>query len=260
MTATMASPDTTIVLITGANQGIGFEIAKKLATEHKDYHIIMTGRRKQPLEEAVSSLKSRGLSVEPLILDVTSDASIVAAVSHVSSTHGRLDVLINNAGISEHTFDNIPDISPRQKWAIILDTNVTSVAMVTDAFIPLMEKSAKVRRIVMMGSVMGSLTCRADKGHHCHVDTYTAYCASKTALNMLSLHYVIRFEKAEGEDGDGKGWKVNVCCPGYCSTNLNKFQGLKSVEEGRVNAVRLATMGGEGETGSYSAKEGRIPW
>ncbi|KAK0667391.1 hypothetical protein QBC41DRAFT_324156 [Cercophora samala] len=251
----MASPNTTVVLITGANQGIGFEIAKKLATDHKDYHIIMTGRRKQPLEEAVRSLQPQSLSVEALVLDVTSDASIASAVKHVSSTHGRLDVLINNAGISEHAFDNNPDISPRQKWSVILDTNVTSVAMVTDAFIPLMEKSTQVRRIVMMGSVMGSLGCRADKGHYCHVDTYTAYCASKTALNMLTLHYVIRFEKQEGE-----GWKVNVCCPGYCSTNLNKFQGFNSVEEGALNAVRLATLGGEGETGSYSAKEGPIPW
>ncbi|KAK0748155.1 hypothetical protein B0T21DRAFT_380053 [Apiosordaria backusii] len=254
----MAAPYTTIVLITGANQGIGFEIAKKLATEHKDYHVIMTGRRQAPLEQAVQSLKSQGLSVEALVLDVTSDDSITSAVDHVNTTHGRLDVLINNAGISEHAFDNTPDIPSREKWSRILDTNVTSVAQVTDAFIPLMEKSqAKTKRIVMLGSIMGSLTCRADKGHYCHSRAYTAYCVSKTGLNMLALHYKIRFEE-EGKEEEG--WKVNVCCPGYCSTNLNKFEGWNSVEEGAVNAVRLATLGEDGESGSYSAKEGPIPW
>lgn len=97
---TMTAPKSTIVLVTGANQGIGYEIAKKLGKDHEGYHVLVAGRRKEAVEEAAKKLQAEGCSVEPLVLDVTSDESIAEAAKTVDAKYGRLDVLINNAAIS----------------------------------------------------------------------------------------------------------------------------------------------------------------
>lgn len=244
----------TVVLVTGANQGIGFEIAKKLATEHKDYHVIMAGRRKDAIEDAAQKLQSAGLSVEPLVLEVTSDASIEAAATFVSDKHGRLDVLINNAAISTAptSADGKPN-SGREELLQILNTNVASVQGVTDAFIPLLEKATGTKRIVFIGSGLASLTHKADPNHWHRKIESMPYTISKTAENMLALFYAARF--------DGRhDWKVNITCPGYCATNLNAYSGTEPPEHGAINACRLATLGPGGETNTFSNKVGPIPW
>ncbi|KAK4193531.1 DNA replication complex gins protein sld5 [Podospora australis] len=251
---TMASPYTHIVLITGANQGLGYEIAKKLGAEHKDYHIIATGRRKESLDEAVKKLQSEGISVEGLVLDVTSDESIAEAVKTISEKHGRLDVLINNAGISENAMKD-PDVPAREVWHQILSTNVVSTAQVTDALLPLLEKSqAPTKRIIFMSSTLSSLGLRADPKSNLRHTFYRAYSTSKTAMNMLAQNYVIQFQ-------DDPTWKVNMNCPGYCATNLNGFNA--SAQEpafGAINACRLATLGPDGPTGTFTNVEGTVPW
>jgi NAD(P)-dependent dehydrogenase (short-subunit alcohol dehydrogenase family) len=245
-----------IVLVTGANQGIGFEIAKKLNVEHKDYHVIMAGRRKQAVEEAAEKLKSQGFSVEPLVLDVTSDNSIAAAAKVVEEKHGHLDVLVNNAGISKisHSADGKP-LSTREQFLHILDTNVAAVQAVTDAFIPLLEKSTKTRRIVFISSSLGSVSLLAEPklGATFRKSNFTHYTTSKAALNQLALQYVVRYE-------DNKDWKLNICCPGHCATNLNDYGGANSAESGAINACRLATLGPDGPSGTFTNKEGTIPW
>lgn len=244
----------TIVLVTGANQGIGFEIAKKLATEQKDYHVIMAGRRKDAIEEAAQKLQSQGLSVEPLVLDVTSDASIETAASSVSDKYGRLDVLINNAGISNAptSADGKPNTA-REEMLQILNTNVAGIQGVTDAFIPLLEKAAGVKRIVFISSSLGSLTYKADTSHGQRKLPWIPYTISKTAENMLALFYAAQF--------DGRNdWKVNISCPGYCATNLNTYAGTNPPEHGAINACRLATLGPDDETNTFSDKDGILPW
>ncbi|KAJ4394671.1 hypothetical protein N0V93_003890 [Gnomoniopsis smithogilvyi] len=244
----------TIVLVTGANQGIGFEIAKKLATEQKDYHIIMAGRRKEAIEEAAQKLQSKGLSVEPLVLDVTSDASIEAAASSVSDKYGRLDVLINNAAIStaSASADGKPNTA-REEMLQILNTNVAGVQGVTDAFLPLLDKAAGTKRIVFISSGIGSLTSKADPSHPQRRTPWIPYTISKTAENMLALFYAAQFD---GRDD----WKINISCPGYCATNLNKYAGTNPPEHGAINACRLATLGPDGETNTFSNKDGITPW
>ncbi|OHF02572.1 hypothetical protein CORC01_02267 [Colletotrichum orchidophilum] len=142
MSKESASP--TVALVTGANQGIGYEIAKRLASEHPDYHVFMTGRRKEAIEKAASELQEAGLNVEPLVLDITSDDSIKSALDIIRSKFGHLDVLINNAGI----LSGKPEDSIRQKLTTVYDTNVFGTIAVTDAFIPLLCESTKVRRVV----------------------------------------------------------------------------------------------------------------
>lgn len=249
----MASSYTNVALITGANQGLGFYIAKKLGTEHGDYHIVVTGRRKPALDEAVQKLQSEGCSVEGLVLDVTSDESIAEAVKQISERHGRLDVLINNAGISENATE-VTDVPARKIWQQILTTNLVSVAQVTDAFIPLLAKSqAPTKRIVMMSSGLGSLGHRSDPKSSQRITDFRAYSCSKSALNMLSQNYVIQFQ-------DDPSWKININCPGYCATNLNHFRGYKDPAEGAINACRLATLGPDGPNGTFSNVDGIIPW
>ncbi|KAG5806946.1 hypothetical protein H9Q74_006501 [Fusarium xylarioides] len=140
------NPNTTIALVTGANQGIGFEIAKKLASENNDYHVIVSGRRLQAVQEANALLQAQGLNVSPLILDITSDDSIAAAVEAIRDKFGRLDILINNSAISGYGMA----VSPRERMMAVYNTNCIGTALVTDSFIPLLERSTKTRRIVCL--------------------------------------------------------------------------------------------------------------
>lgn len=244
----------TIVLVTGANQGIGFEIAKKLATDQKDYHVIMTGRRRDAVEDAASRLQSDGLSVESLVMDLDSDESIEAAAKAVANKHGHLDVLVNNAAISlaPTAADGTPN-SSRQELLQILNTNVAGVQAVTDAFIPLLEKSSVTKRIVFISSGLGSLTRKADVNSPNRQIPWIPYTISKTADTMLALFYAARF------DGQND-WKVNVSCPGYCGTNLNSFAGTNPPSHGAINACRLATLGPDGETSTFTDVDGTVPW
>jgi len=240
---------TDIVLITGSNQGIGFETARKLASEHEGYHVIVSGRRKDATEDAAKTLQAEGLSVEPLVMDVNSDESIAAAVEAVKSKHGRLDVLVNNAGISI-----APGAEGRAAWAKMFDTNVFSVVAVTDAFLPLLEKSPKTKRVVFVSSNVSSLGLKADPTSLQHgLDRWMGYSSSKSALNMLAMHYVVRFEK-------DPTWKINLGCPGYCATNINGYTGTSTAKDGAGHVCHLATLGPDGESGSFSDKKGPVPW
>ncbi|KAF3768974.1 NAD(P)-binding protein [Cryphonectria parasitica EP155] len=243
----------TIVLITGANQGLGFEISKKLATDQKDYHIIMAGRRKEAIEEAAQKLASQGLSVEPLILDVNSDESIEAAAQTVSGKHGHIDVLINNAGISSapKAADGKPN-SVRAEYLDIYNTNVAGTQVVTENFIPLLEKSTLTKRIIFMSSSIGSLTFKATNEQSRKLPWWP-YTLSKTAMTMLGLFYSAKFD---GKDD----WKINICCPGHCATNLNSYAGSLPAEHGAINACRLATLGPDGETNTFTDVDGTVPW
>lgn len=248
------SANQTIALITGANQGIGYEIAKKLGIAHKTYHVIIAGRRKDAVDEAVQRLQAEGLSVEGLVLDLTSDASIEAAAKTVSDKHGHIDVLVNNAAASSAptSTDGKPNTT-RAEMLHILDTNVAGSQAVTDAFLPLLEKASGVKRIVFIGSALGSLTYKADPNHPNRPIAFVPYTISKTAEHMLALMYAAKF--------DGKNdWKVNISCPGYCATNLNGFAGTDTPESGAQNAVRLATLGPDGETGTFTGREGVRAW
>lgn len=254
----------TVALVTGANQGIGFETVKRLATEHKDdYVVILAGRRKDAVEEATAKLTALRLPVESLVLDVTSDDSIAAAVKEVETRFGRLDVLINNAGVvsSSNPADNAEDLSPavraRRQWAAVLDTNVTSVAALTDAFLPLLKASIGTngpKRVVFVSSTLASLTHKTDPKAFTRRNISSPYSSSKSALNMLALHYVVQFEE------DEKNWKFNITCPGYCATGINEYSGTDTAENGSLNSVRLATLGFDGETGTFTNRNHTIPW
>ncbi len=150
----------TIVLITGANKGIGFEIARQVASKPYRYHVLMASRDSSRGEKAVSTLRNEGLSVEHITLDVTDEKSIAAAGALVNEKYGRIDVLINNAGIF---VEHLRDRSVQQAWKDTFETNVFGVAAVTDAFIPLLKKSVNpAPRIVFLSSDLGRLATKYD--------------------------------------------------------------------------------------------------
>ncbi|GLA38824.1 hypothetical protein AnigIFM63309_006141 [Aspergillus niger] len=167
----MASPNSTIVLITGANQGLGFDVAKMLATDHPGYNVLMGYRDATKGEEVVGKLKSRGLTVDGVMIDRAC----------------RLDVLINNAGVISE--GRLPEgTSLRQTWQTGFDINTTVHVVTTQAFVPLLEMAA-LPRVGLMSSALGSCTGRLDPNDQFAAFRFPAYRSTKVALSMVACHY-----------------------------------------------------------------------
>ncbi|KAJ7610383.1 hypothetical protein FB45DRAFT_844529 [Roridomyces roridus] len=237
-----------IVLITGANKGIGLEIAKQIASL-KGHHVLIGSR---DAERGVKATESLGLpNVEPLTIDVSSDESVASAAESVKSKFGRLDILINNAGVALEGYLNVP--TTRTLLRETFEINVFGAAATTEAFVPLLEKSiSPAPSVIFVSSDLGSLAYRADPQGLFKDVNFPVYRTSKAAMNMLALTFAQRFRE--------KGWKVNIHNPGYTATEFNNFMGTGTVEDAAKGAVRLALLGPDGETGTYSEKEGVIPW
>ncbi|GLA10048.1 hypothetical protein AnigIFM60653_001433 [Aspergillus niger] len=237
----MASLNSTIVPITGANQGLGFAVAKKLATDHPGYHVLMGYRDATKGEEAIAKLKSRGLTVDGVMIDVTDDTSMWRAAEQASAQFGRLDVLINNAGVISE--GRSPEgTSLRQTWQTGFDINTTAHVITTEAFVPLLEKAA-LPLVVFVSSALGSCTGRLDPNDQFAAFRFPAYRSTKVALNMGS-----------------KGWKVNASDPRHYATNSNGFRGSGSPESGALQTVRLASLDKDGPTGIFSNTDGPLGW
>ncbi|KAH7311125.1 short chain dehydrogenase [Rhexocercosporidium sp. MPI-PUGE-AT-0058] len=202
----------TIVLVTGGNNGIGFAACQLLASQ-PNYHCIMASRSLEKGKKAIESIQSSNPShsVSLVQLDITSDASITAAVEEVKTKHGHLDVLINNAGICPVDFS-------RSVLRDCLETNAISPAMVTDAFAPLLLKASSPR-IIYVSSALGSIQKRGDPKDLAYSEAYKAYRISKAALNMIVACDAWEYRERA---------KVFAFCPGYVITDL---AGLREAKE-----------------------------
>ncbi|EXJ71344.1 uncharacterized protein A1O5_05151 [Cladophialophora psammophila CBS 110553] len=248
------SPDHTVVLITGANQGIGFECVKKLAAEQVDYHLLLGSRSLDRGKEATRSIAdlARGTSVEPLELDVDDDDSIARAAKLVEEKFGRLDVLLNNAGISR-----VNGVSFRENMTRVIQTNAISAACVTEAFIPLLRK-AQVPRLIFMSSSLGSITLTLDPTFPFYglgnPPQVKGYIVSKCAENMLGALYAVQLGK--------EGFKVNTVCPGHRATNLNGYnKNAGKAADGAIEACRLVVdTDKDGQHATFTSAETRYPW
>lgn len=246
-----------VALVTGANQGIGLQIAKDLVTHG---FTVLVGSRNLARGEAAA--KQIGPDARAIQLDVTDQASITAAEKRICEELGRLDVLINNAAIS-HTSKR-PDM-PIAEFAkltrpsnvslaemrAVWDTNVFGVLAVTQAMLPLL-REAPAARIVNVSSGVGSLTRNSNPAFAYRSIFGPVYPASKTALNAITLAMAIELESTN--------IKVNAACPGYTKTNLNNYTGTRTVEQGAREPVRLALLDANGPTGTFSNEEGPLPW
>ncbi|KAF2714080.1 carbonyl reductase [Pleomassaria siparia CBS 279.74] len=238
-----------IALVTGANRGIGFELARTLARDHS-FHVLLGARNSTSGASSVATLQGEGLSVELLVLDLSSDGSIISAAKKVEEKYGRLDVLVNNAGI--YLGVTMPPVSSlRSLFHTTFDTNLFGSTIVTEAFVPLLCK-APLPRIIFVSSALGSITHRVDPSGAWKDSPAFSYRCTKAALNMVCASYAKKYRE--------KGWKVNSACPGSVKTEMTYMRGVIEKEEAMPNLVRLCTLGEDGETGTFSDANGAVPW
>ncbi|MEV7008421.1 SDR family oxidoreductase [Streptosporangium sp. NPDC051022] len=241
-----------IALVTGANRGIGFEIARQLA--EKNVHVLLTGRNHAATVEAAAKLQSAGLSVEAFALDVTKTESIAAVATEIESRYGRLDILVNNAGIRIEEYGKKPSEQSLQQWRETFNTNLFGVVEVTLALLPLIHKSA-AGRIVNVSSLLASLGTHSDPDSYIHSPMFKslpAYSASKSAINSWTVHLAYELH--------GTPIKVNAVHPGYTKTGMNEGAGEIDVSSGARTSVSMALLDNDGESGTYVHMGKIIPW
>lgn len=238
-----------IILVTGANKGIGLETARQLAREG---HTVLVGARDPAkAEAAVAELKGEGLTVEPLTLDVTDAGSIARAVAQVEQRHGKLDTLINNAGVAREGFGTLTSHTTIEQWRETYETNVFGLAAVTQAFLPLLRKS-DAGRVVNLSSILGSLTLHADPSSPIYDAKSVAYDSSKSAVNQYTVHLAHELRDTK--------IKVNAAHPGWVKTDLGGEGAPMEVTDGAKTSVWLATLPEDGPTGGYFHMRDRLPW
>ncbi len=243
----MSSKDK-VALVTGANKGIGFEIAKKLGAAGCT---VLVGARNEKLgQEACEKLKAEGAKAEYVNLDLLKPETIEKAAETIEKKYGRLDILVNNAGIVERS-DGSPTKTKVDAVEVTMRTNFIGPLRVTQAMAPLLQKSAE-GSIVNVSSALGSCAFNGDRNSPYADTKFIGYSASKAALNMMTVQLAYEFRDTN--------IKVNSVCPGYCATDINDNQGPLSAEEGAREPARLALLDKTGPTGEYRNTEGAIPW
>lgn len=245
-----------VALITGANKGIGQQIATDLAAQ--GYTVVIGARN---LATGQAAAQAIGDHAHALQLDVTDQSSIDAAAARIRADFGRLDVLVNNAGVShagepgqgfpkDAMATNLLTDAPMENIRRVWDVNVFGVIGVTQAMLPLL-REAPAARIVNMGSTGASLAWNSESGN-AHRAMFGNYSTSKSAAHAISLAFAFALED--------EGIKVNTACPGHTATALNNFSGARTVTDGAREAVRLATLDDDGPTGTFSDEDGPVAW
>ena len=235
-------------LITGANKGIGFEIARQLGRDF-GFTVLIGARNKSRGEEAVQTLKTEGLDARFVQLDVTDETSIQKAAQHVEADFGALDVLVNNAGIAKGV--PVSSETTTEMLRETYETNVFGPVAMIRAFLPLLKK-AEAARIVNVSSTVGSLTLQSDPNWEFYAHKFLAYSSSKSALNSVTVHFAYDLRDTP--------IKVNSACPGFTATDLNGHRGYRTVEQGAIAPVRLATLPADGPTGQFFEEDGPVAW
>ena len=236
---------TKVALVTGANKGIGFAIAQGLGAI--GFSVGVGARDDTRREQAVQQLQAAGVDAFGVALDVTSEDSVAAAAATaIEHGTGRLDVLVNNAGISGRTDAGAqnPTTLDLDVVRTVLDTNVFGVVRVTNAMLPLLRR-APSPRIVNMSSNMGSLTLQTGP-------ILAAYAPSKSMLNSITAQYARALADTN--------IVVNAACPGYVATDFTGFNAPRTPEQGAAIAIRLATLPDDGPRGGFFDDEGVVAW
>ena len=238
-----------IALVTGATRGIGLHTVRQLA--EAGVHTLLAGRNRAKAVEAALQLQSEGLPVEAIELDVTHAASIAAAAQEVEKRHGRLDILVNNAGIVADEFGKKVSEQTLDAWRTTFETNLFGVIAVTQAFLPLLHRSAS-GRIVNVSSVLGSIALHNDPTSPIYDFKIPAYNVSKTALNAwtIQLAYELR----------DSAIKVNTIHPGYVKTDMNAGEGELEVADGARTSVAMALIADDGPNATFTHAGQVLPW
>jgi NAD(P)-dependent dehydrogenase (short-subunit alcohol dehydrogenase family) len=239
-----------IALITGANKGIGLETARQLAASG-GVHVVLASRDRAKGVDAALKLQAEGLDVEALTLDVTDAASIAAAVKEIEKKFGRLDILINNAGIAVQNGSKKVSEETLDVWRKTFDTNLFALIAVTQAFLPLLKK-APAGRIVNLSSILASLALHSDPASPIYDFKLPAYNVSKTAVNAwtVQLAYELRDTQI----------KVNAAHPGWVKTDMGGPSAPMEIADGAKTGVALALIDAKGPNGAYIHLGEPLPW
>ena len=235
---------TKIALVTGANKGIGKEIARQLGS--LGMAVLVAARDADRGRDAAGELAAAGIDARPVLLDVTDEESVAAVAKQLERDYGRLDVLVNNAGILADR-----DGASTEDFLRTYQTNVVGVVTVTRAMLPLLAKASEPR-VVNLSSELGSLARLADPTSRQAGIVLYAYNSSKAALNAVTVMFANEVREA--------GIKVNAVSPGYCATDMNDHRGVRTAAEGASVAVRLATVPSTGPSGTFHGEDGPLPW
>lgn len=245
---------TSIALITGANKGIGFATARQLG--ERGWTVLVGARNEARGRQAAKELAAAGAAAKFVHLDVTEEQSAAQAATWIDAEYGRLDALVNNAGIGGGR--SAPSVTPVTAMRQVYETNVFGVVTVTNAMLPLLRK-APAARIVNVSSELGSITSAAHPASPGPGWATLPYPSSKTALNMITVMYARELADTP--------IKVNAANPGYCATHLNGHRGYRTPEEGAEVSVHLATLPGDGPSGvlwghhpGADGEYGVLPW
>ncbi len=249
MSAVTTSNGKRIILISGANKGIGLETARQLS--QAGHHVLLAARDPAKAAEATAQLAREGLEVEPITLDVTDAASIERAVQHIGERHGKLDTLINNAGIAPEPWGVTTSQVSLDLWREVFETNLFAVVAVTSAMLPLIRKS-EAGRIVNLSSILASLTLHSDPTSPLYDFKTVAYDSSKTAVNQYTVHLAYELRATP--------IKVNAAHPGWVKTALGGEGAPMEIVDGAKTSVYLATLPADGPTGAYIHMQDRLPW
>ncbi|MFE3456608.1 SDR family NAD(P)-dependent oxidoreductase [Nocardiopsis aegyptia] len=243
--------ETKTALVSGANKGIGYEIAAGLGA--LGYRVGVGARDGVRRETAVAKLRAGGVDAFGVPLDVTGDRSVTEAADLVERRAGHLDVLVNNAGISGPTgpgWGQDPTTLDLDVVRTVVETNVIGVIRLTNAMLPLLRRSPSPR-VVNVSSSVASLARQADPDIEVG-PVMAAYAPSKSFLNAVTVQYARQLA--------GTGVLVNAACPGLVATDFTGFQGPRTPEQGAATAIRLATLPDGGPTGGFFEDAGVIPW
>jgi NAD(P)-dependent dehydrogenase (short-subunit alcohol dehydrogenase family) len=238
-----------IALVTGANKGIGLETARQLGQE--GITVLVGARDEKKAKGAAEKLRKEGIDAHGVVIDVESSDSIQNAVTSIEHEHGRLDILINNAGVMLHEADKSVSTQPLEVWRKTFETNFFGLVATTQAFLPLLGKS-EAGRIVNLSSILGSLTHHSTPGSPIYGYHVPAYNVSKAAVNAytVQLAYELKDSKI----------KVNAAHPGWVKTDLGGEGAPMEIEDGAKTSVALATIGENGPNGAYLHMGKPLPW
>jgi NAD(P)-dependent dehydrogenase (short-subunit alcohol dehydrogenase family) len=235
-------------LITGANKSIGYETARQLG--RLGLRIWLGSRDVERGGQAADRLAAEGLDVRLLTMDVTNDESVRSAVTRVEAEDGKLDLLINNAGIPGRQ-PILPSEQPLDDIKAVYETNVFAQIRTTQAFLPML-KAGRDARIVMVSSGLGSLGWLSDPTNPHHAVNILGYNSSKTALNAVTLAFA--------KELAASGIAVNAADPGYTATDFNGHSGYRTVEQAAAGIVWLATHADRAVTGRFYFEQQQVPW
>ncbi len=238
----------TIALITGANRGLGFETAKQLG--EKGITVVLGARTQDAADAAAAKLTALGITAHGVLLDVVNPEHRAAVAQFLADKFGKLDILINNAGIGSSTgLASVTSLVTDEDLFTVFHTNLFAVVALTRELLPLIRKS-DAGRIVNLSSILGSLTLHASPQGLGAMPF--AYDASKSALNAYTIHLA--------KELTGTSIKVNSAHPGWVKTDLGTSAATLEIPEGALTSVELALIGPDGPSGKFFHREKELPW